>query len=144
MLSFFNKNTNIEDVNFQDMQKAINDNRYIIINTLESDKQQCLIVNTLSIAQETSMINSLIDNYRYNRDIIVYGMNCCDKTVDNKIEQLRRMGFSRLYLYRGGMFEWLCLQDIYGSEVFRTTTETLDMLNYKPQQALKIERLEYI
>jgi hypothetical protein len=144
MLSFFNKNTNIEDVNFQDMQKAINDNRYIIINTLEPDKQQCLIFNTLSIAQETSMINSLIDNYRYDRVIIVYGMNCCDKKVDNKIEQLKRMGFRRLYLYRGGMFEWLCLQDIYGSEVFRTTTETLDMLNYKPSQALKIERLEYI
>lgn len=144
MLSFFNKNTNIEYVNFQDIQKAINDNRYIIINTLDANKQQCLICKTLSILQETSIINSLIDNYKYDRDIIVYGMNCCDKTVDTKIEQLKRMGFRRLYIYRGGMFEWLCLQDIYGSENFSTTTETLDILNYKPSQALKIERLEYI
>lgn len=144
MLSFFNKEIRIEDMNFQDMQKAINNNRYIIINTLDANKQQCLISKTLSIAEETSIINSLIDNYKYHRDIIVYGMNCCDKTVDNKIEQLKKMGFRRLYLYRGGMFEWLCLQDIYGSDNFSTTTETLDILNYKPSQALKIERIEYI
>lgn len=144
MLSFFNKNTHIEYVNFQDIQKAINDNRYIIMNTLDANKQQCIISKTLSIVQETSVINSLIDNYKYDRDIIVYGMNCCDKTVDTKIEQLKRMGFRRVYIYRGGMFEWLCLQDIYGSENFSTTTETLDILNYKPSQALKIERLEYI
>jgi hypothetical protein len=144
MLSLFNTHIHIEDVNFQDIQKAIDNNKYIIINTMDIDKQNCLITNTLSISQELTVINSLIENYRYDRDIIVYGMNCTDKTVDHKIEQLKKMGFRRLYIYRGGMFEWLCLQDIYGTETFITTMDTLDILKYKSSQALKIERLENV
>jgi len=144
MLSFFNKNIIIQQVNFQDIQKVIHNDNYILINTMDVDKQQCLIWKTLSISEETSIVNSLIENYRYDRDIVVYGMNCNDETVDNKIDQLKKIGFRHLYIYRGGMFEWLCLQDIYGAEYFKTTTDTLDILKYKPSQALKIERIGYV
>ena len=41
------------------------------------------------------------------------------------------LGFQTVYLYVGGMFEWLCLQDIYGNEEFPTTTRELDILKYK-------------
>ena len=30
------------------------------------------------------------------------------------------------------MFEWLCLQDIYSSDLFPTTKKELDILKYKP------------
>ena len=143
MLSLFTTHTHIEYVNFQDVQYAINKDN-IIINTLEPDNQQCVILKTLTISEETSIINSLIENYRYDRDIIVYGLNCNDKTVDNKIEQLKKMGFRRLFIYRGGMFEWLCMQDIYGQENFKTTSETLDILKYKSPSVLKIERIGYV
>ena len=42
-----------------------------------------------------------------------------------------RLGFINIYVYPGGMFEWLCLQDIYGSEHFPTTTEETDILMQK-------------
>jgi hypothetical protein len=42
------------------------------------------------------------------------------------------LGFQAVYLYVGGMFEWLCLQDIYGKDEFPTTTRQLDILKYKP------------
>ena len=36
-----------------------------------------------------------------------------------------------VFIYSGGMFEWLCLQDIYGNELFQQQKE-LDILKYKP------------
>jgi hypothetical protein len=36
-----------------------------------------------------------------------------------------------LYVYIGGLFEWLLLQDIYGDEEFPTTAKIIDILKYK-------------
>jgi len=41
-----------------------------------------------------------------------------------------------IYIYPGGIFEWLCLQDIYGDELFPTTKKELDILKYKPRSKL--------
>ena len=134
----------IQRLNFEDMQQIIsNPNNYILINTLSSNFQDCLIPTTINISDEETIINKCLNSDK-NKHIVIYGKNSNDMSVYDKYEQLVKLGFIYIYIYTGGMFEWLCLQDIYGSEVFRTTTETLDMLNYKPQQALKIERLEYI
>ena len=40
------------------------------------------------------------------------------------------------------MFEWLLLQDIYGTELFPTTTKEVDLLKYKPCRLLNISLLE--
>ena len=53
-------------------------------------------------------------------------------TVYDKYEQLVKLGFINVYIYSGGMFEWLCLQDIYSSDLFPTTKKELDILKYKP------------
>ena len=37
-----------------------------------------------------------------------------------------------VYVYPGGLFEWLLLQDIYGEDNFPTTLKELDILKYKP------------
>ena len=57
-------------------------------------------------------------------------------SIYDKYEQLVKLGFRNVYLYPGGMFEWLCLQDIYSSELFSTTKKELDILKYKPQSKL--------
>ena len=36
-----------------------------------------------------------------------------------------------VYIYPGGLFEWLLLQDIYGSEDFPTTIVERDHLKFK-------------
>ena len=66
---------------------------------------------------DTFDINSFEMKGGNKKDIIVlYGMNCLDKTVIKKAEQLIDLGFSNIYIYMGGLFEWLLLQEIYGEE----------------------------
>ena len=44
--------------------------------------------------------------------------------------------------YTGGLFEWLLLQDIYGSDMFKTTTEEVDHLKYRGAQVFGVKRLK--
>tara|TARA_Y100000592_G_C5195887_1_gene188294 strand:+ start:66 stop:470 length:405 start_codon:yes stop_codon:yes gene_type:complete len=119
----------INKINFKDMQYAINNN-LIIINTLKENNQECLIESTLTPEQEISKLNSLISS---NKDvkIIIYGENSCDNNIIKKYNQLLKLGFKNIYVYIGGIFEWLLLQDIYGDEQFPTTIKIIDILKYK-------------
>ena len=54
-----------------------------------------------------------------------------DNSTNNKYKQLTDFGFKNVFVYRGGLFEWLLLQDIYGEEQFKTTTKVIDILKYK-------------
>ena len=76
-------------------------------------------------------------------NIIVYGKNSNDKTIYNKINQLIELGFFNIYLYIGGMFEWMLLQDIYGNELFPTTTNELDIIQFSPKKKLNVKSLSY-
>ena len=119
-------------VNYEDLQECIsNKDRYIIINTLSANEQQCLITNTVPIQKEEAIINETLQNYR-EISIIIYGKNSNDDTIYKKYKQLQDLGFINIYLYSGGLFEWLLLQDIYGKEDFPTTSQELDILKYKP------------
>ena len=73
--------------------------------------------------------------------MIIYGKNSTDITVDSKEKQLEELGFEDVYVYSGGMFEWLLLQDIYGDQSFPTTSKTTDILMYKPPEILKWESI---
>jgi hypothetical protein len=59
-------------------------------------------------------------------------MNCNDETVTEKMIQLKKLGLSDVFIYRGGLFEWMLLQDIYGEKEFPTTKRELDILRFKP------------
>tara|TARA_Y100000992_G_C21246091_1_gene483364 strand:+ start:622 stop:1017 length:396 start_codon:yes stop_codon:yes gene_type:complete len=124
-----NHNSNVK-IGFEDMQNLLNTS--LIINTLSNDHQSCLIKNTLSSSHEENKINSLIYNNNFNIKIIIYGINCCDITIYEKYEQLCKLGFKNVFIYMGGLFEWLLLQDIYGNDNFPTTSKQLDILKYKP------------
>jgi hypothetical protein len=133
-----------QKINFEDVQYVIkNSESHILINTLNEKDQECLLPNTTSINKEVELINSLIKNGRKNAKIIVYGRNCNDETIYNKYNQLNSLGFYNVYIYTGGLFEWLLLQDIYGSNEFPTTKKELDILKYKPNKLLNIQLLEY-
>jgi hypothetical protein len=124
--------SSIQRINFEDIQEAIkNKEKYIIINTLPNILQECLITNTINYNEEEKIINHMLKN-NTNKNIIIYGKNANDDTIYNKYEQLLKLGFMNVFIYSGGMFEWLCLQDIYGNELFPTTKKELDILKYKP------------
>lgn len=122
--------TSARKINFEDMQDAQKDNNSVIISTLPEAMQCCLIVGTTPASEEVSILNTILSNGG-SHQIIVYGMNASDETLVSKYNQLASLGFSNVRVYPGGMFEWLLLQDIYGTETFSTTTRELDILRYK-------------
>ena len=122
-------------INFEDVQYTISGKSFILINTLPTDKQLCLIVGTLHINEEERIINKYISS-RENIKIIIYGMNSSDINVHKKYSQLIGLGFTDVYIYNGGLFEWLLLQDIYGKDLFKTSSNELDILKYKGNRQL--------
>ena len=126
-----------------DLQTVIkNPEAYLIINTLVPSEQKCLIVNTTLAEEEELIINRYMKENKTIR-IIIYGKNCNDESTQKKYQQLLTLGFYNIFIYTGGMFEWLLLQDIYGKDIFPTTKKELDLLKYKPNQLLNIALLEY-
>ena len=121
----------VRKVNFEDIQYAItNKNKCILINTLNSNEQGCLIKNTVPIDSEEKLINKYLSE-KINVNIIVYDKNANAPNLMKKYHQLMNLGFVNVYIYPGGLFEWLLLQDIYGKDIFPTTTMEIDLLKFK-------------
>ena len=134
----------IQKINFEDMQSVIkNPEIYLLINTLPESEQNCLIPNTIAPVQEETMINSFLQKRIKEIRIVVYGRNSNDDNIYGKYNQLIKLGFHNIFLYTGGLFEWLMLQDIYGFNEFPTTSKQLDFLKYKPKQVLNVGLLKY-
>ena len=133
----------IRKINFEDIQTAVkNPEIYLIINTLPLNEQNCLILNTMCADQEETIINKYMKENKSIR-IIVYGRNCNDDSVTKKYQQLLSIGFYNVFVYQGGMFEWLMLQDIYGDDLFPTNKKEIDFLKFKPRSILNISLIEY-
>jgi hypothetical protein len=123
----------INKVNFEDVQYAIkNKKQYIIINTLNADEQDLLILNTLDAKKEEEIINNYLKKNKSIK-IIIYGKNCYEEKILSKYNQLIKLGFLNIYLYLGGLFEWILLQEIYGFDEFPTNIKMkcVDILKYK-------------
>jgi hypothetical protein len=132
MFSFFNKKKE-NHIGFEDVKSAIQDHtvkKYIIINTLPANNQDCLIRYTIHAKDEEHVMNEflLIDA---DIHIIVYGRNSTDENANRKYKQIQKLGFDNVYLYTGGLFEWLLLQEVYGKTEFPTTTVCRDILQYR-------------
>ena len=123
-------NASIKKLSYEDIQIVQKNKKYILINTLPNEQQECLISGTIDIQKEVSIINNSIKNAK-NISIVIYGMNNNDESIYKKHDQLKSLGFSNVYVYIGGLFEWLLLQDIYGKELFSTTSEQLDLLKFR-------------
>jgi hypothetical protein len=131
-------NNTINKCNFEDIQNNLNNfknKNSILINTLNNNQQSCLIPYTMDPINEEKTINHFLSS-NSSINIFIYGKNCNDHTIYTKYNQLTNLGFSNIYLYIGGLFEWLCLQDIYDDELFPTTKKELDILKFKPNSFL--------
>lgn len=128
----------VRKIGFEDMQYIQKHNiNSIIINTLDKNEQGCIIWGTTPPVGEEKCINDALTQ-DLNIKIVIYGKNCIDENVYERYKTLYALGFKNVYVYPGGLFEWLCLQDIYGAEDFKTNTTELDILKYKPNGVLNI------
>ena len=126
----------IRKIGFEDIQFVIKHKKrnYVLINTLTITEQNCLIPGTIAIKDEEAIINKYLNK---NIHIIIYGKNANDESIFTKYEQLLTLGFSSVFVYTGGLFEWLLLQDIYGKDEFPTTSDELDILKYRAESVLQ-------
>jgi hypothetical protein len=118
--------------NFETIQEIIkiNSRDIILINTLDRNNQSCLIQGTLSVGDEIKIIDESLRK-RQKKTIYIYGKNYNDETVYKKYEQLSKISQFECYIYLGGLFEWLLLQEIYGNSLFPTNKVEQDLLKYK-------------
>ena len=138
-----NSQSNIK-INYEDVQHVIkNSETHVLINTLSDTEQACLIPTTINPKKEEELINSFIQTGNKQIKLVIYGKNCNDDKLYKKYNQLSKLGFYNIYMYTGGMFEWLLLQDIYGTIDFPCTKKELDILKYKPNKVLNVSLLEY-
>lgn len=135
----------LSKINYEDINCLLNNNKpnqFILLNTMHKINQQCLIIDTLHYEEEESVLNSAMTENK-SILIIIYGMNYSDETIYVKYNQLLKLGFTNVYIYPGGMFEWLMLQDIYGDDMFKSTFKELDILKYKPLNAFT-KKIDFI
>jgi hypothetical protein len=129
-------------VNYEDIQYIIVNKSALLINTLDCNKQDCLIKESLTANSEVETLNLYLTNGTSDIRIIIYGENSSDDSIIKKFKQLTSLGFTNVYLYVGGLFEWLLLQDIYGYELFPTTKKERDILKFKGKKVLGIKLIE--
>ena len=122
-------------VGFEDIKHVIKAGatKYILINTFEQD---IIIHGTISSEREEIVIDAQLNDYtKPDIPIIIYGRNSCDDSVDSKEKQLRELGIDDIFVYRGGIFEWLLMGDVFGTDEFpiiKHGTGTVDILKYAP------------
>jgi hypothetical protein len=136
--------SSLRRVGFDDVLLAIQQPEvYLLIDTLPSHEQSCLIPTTVCITEEEALMNRLISSYQHHtKTVIVYGKNCADTSVDRKYAQLLQLGFQQVYVYAGGMLEWMLLQDAFGKDAFPTSSDLLDLLRFQAPNILKTPRLK--
>ena len=140
-----NSQSNINSIikiGYEDVQESIKNNECLLINTLKKEEQHCLISNTVNVEKEEEIINNLVHNSLLQKKIIIYGKNATDDSVFNTYNKLKGLGFYNLYIYIGGLFEWLLLQDIYSEEFFPTSSKITDILKYKGERKMNLLLLQ--
>jgi hypothetical protein len=131
-------NSAIQRISFEDVQYAQASGQ-LIINTLPVKEQSMLIAKTVDCDLEIQSVERAI---RLKEPILIYGKHGNDETIYVKYDQIKKLG-GKVYVYVGGLFEWLLLQDIYGTEHFKTTGRAVDLLKYKPINVLNTKYLTY-
>jgi len=94
---------------------------FLLINTLPPNSQKYVIPHTIPYHMEEKLINDVLNDLSIQPCqyyIVLYGKHSTDDTVDKKYQQLIHLGFTNVFIYYGGLFEWLLLQDIYSKEHF--------------------------
>jgi hypothetical protein len=119
--SFMNKR-----INYDDLRNL--DNNSILISTLPFDKQSVLIKNTINASEENIYVERAI---KEKKNIFIYGLNAHDEKIYKKFNQLKKLGHNNTFIYLGGLWEWILLQEVYGKEIFETTGNC-EILDFRP------------
>lgn len=120
-------------------------NEFYIITTLKQTSLHAipLIAGTLEPNDEERIINDLIKNKEFDKGIVIYGANSCDVKVIEKYKQILKLGFTNVFVYIGGLFEWLLLVEAYPN-IFHVKTRDgnpqWNVWDYSPEPNSLVKR----
>ena len=139
-MEWFGTKDVVKVIGFEDMLVLLRSN-VVLLNTLERREQTCLIRGTVHADDEEQTMNTMLtstDTLVTDRLVVVYGRHNLDPKPVEKAKMLRTLGLTRLLVYRGGLFEWLLLQEVFGPEQFPTEgTACTDLLLYRPLPTMR-------
>jgi hypothetical protein len=112
------------------------------INILSEVDQAVLIGNSLTATEELHQFKQFLDTDDLEKTVIVYGRDYMQlDALKEKQKKLVEMGFRSVHIYPGGLFEWLLLQDSYGTEHFPTRGyPNNDLLQYATKDPLVVSK----
>ena len=111
--------------------RRILDKNYVNKCIIYSGRQHSLNYIYFLIKYYSFEIVKIYHSEEKDINIIIYGKNSNDEKIFTKYKELRNLGFTNVYIYIGGMFMRLLLQDINGDDMFPTTNKCIDLLKYK-------------
>jgi len=97
-----------------------NSAKVILLASPLVDAKMWRIDGTLTPETEEREINRIIQNYSScgktpEEKFVYYGLNSVDKSPDEQAANLATHGIEAS-VYRGGMFEWLLLREVFGAD----------------------------
>ena len=104
-------------VNHQGVLDALKEGN-ILITVISNHTDATLIKGTLGEAEELRHVNEIIRKKNLDERIFVYGENCSDSRVYSKARQLKKLGLKEVFVYTGGIFEWMLLGEVFGQDQF--------------------------
>ncbi len=134
--------SSINYANYCDIQNAVRSGK-TVVHIMDVSDETILIKGTLTAYQEVEKINLWISNGAFDNEIYIYGYSNADfNKLLQRHKQLLGLGFHKVYIYFGGMFEWLLLRDVYGATEFPLDGlikgAMVDILKYnKPCETMK-------
>jgi hypothetical protein len=117
---------NVQRATFDEVREG----KGLLISVLDETDQRVLVKGTVPCGDEVGEVERAI---REKQPIVIYGKNAHDDKIWLKYKQLTKLGGSAR-VYVGGLFEWLLLHEVYGSDAFPLTTpEMVDLYQYRPK-----------
>ncbi len=113
---------------------------YCLINTLPEHRQDCVIAHTLPCAEEEATLNRWLSRWEVHRPIVIYGQHAGDATIYRKYNQCVAVGFEQVFVYLGGMMEWMLLRSVseQSAHEYRIRGETVSFLRFSPSRKFRM------
>ena len=121
----------IKEIGVTDFKKLLGTGRVLLFNGLKKQYHSCVIPGTIPYPAMRKVIKNMEEE-----DIAVvycanYSCNASHKFAEKKLGHLETV-----YIYSGGVFEWLLLQKKYGKKKYPTSGDC-DIENMKHREKIK-------
>ena len=121
----------IKEIGVTDFIKLIRTDRVLLFNGLKKQYHSCVIPGTIPYSDMRKVIKNMSVEHIPVVYCANYSCNASHKFAEKKLGHLETV-----YIYSGGVFEWLLLQKKYGKKKYPTSGDC-DIENMKHREKIK-------